>query len=160
MAYLRKACAAGALGYVLKAAADVELMQAVHEVAGGRRYVHPALGAALIGGTPAPGDHRGTASMALSDREEEILRLVALGYTNTEMAEMMTLSVRTVETYRHRLQQKVGLRSRAELARLARDSGLLGGGSPVPVRVRIFYDGPSVRSVVDPVASVTLGYSR
>jgi DNA-binding NarL/FixJ family response regulator len=126
VAYLRKAFAAGALGYVLKAAADVELMQAVHEVAGGRRYVHPALGAALIGGTPASGGHRGVASLALSDREEEILRLVALGYTNTEMAEKMILSVRTVETHRLRLQQKVGLRTRAELARLARDSGLLG----------------------------------
>jgi DNA-binding NarL/FixJ family response regulator len=125
VAYLRKAFAAGALGYVLKAAADVELMQAVTEVAAGRRYVHPALGAALLGDDPDVRGSGGKRDLALSDREIDILRSVALGYTNPEMAEMMSLSVRTVETYRHRLQQKLGLRSRAELARFARESGLV-----------------------------------
>jgi DNA-binding NarL/FixJ family response regulator len=126
VAYLREAFAAGALGYVLKAAADVELIQAVHDVAKGIRYVHPALGAALLKKKePANGAAREAGLSGLSEREAEILRLLALGYTNPEMAEMMRLSVRTVETYRYRLQQKVGLRSRAELARLARESGLV-----------------------------------
>ena len=126
VAYLREAFAAGALGYVLKAAADIELIHAVHEVARGQRYVHPALGAALLANEPNPDALRVGPKLGLSEREAEILRLVALGYTNAEMADMLKLSVRTVETYRYRLQQKVGLRSRAELARLARESGLVG----------------------------------
>jgi two-component system response regulator NreC len=125
IAYLREAFSAGALGYVLKAAADVELIQAVHEVAAGKRYVHPVLGAALLASESASGSPQESAALGLSDRETEILRFLALGYTNSEMATMMQLSIRTVETYRYRLQQKVGLRSRAELARLARESGLL-----------------------------------
>jgi DNA-binding NarL/FixJ family response regulator len=125
VAYLREAFAAGALGYVLKAAADVELIQAVHDVARGERYVHPALGAALLENASTPSAAQGSRVSGLSEREAEILRLLALGYTNPEMADMMSLSVRTVETYRYRLQQKVGLRSRAELARLARESGLV-----------------------------------
>lgn len=124
VAYLRQAFAEGARGYVLKAAADVELLHAVHEVARGIRYVHPALGAALLQQDAAT-TAQSTAVETLSDREKEILRYLSLGYTNPEMAEMLTLSVRTVETYRLRLQQKVGLRSRAELARLARDAGLV-----------------------------------
>ena len=124
VAYLRRAFASGALGYVVKAAADVELLQAVCEVGAGRRYVHPTLGAALLGAEPGRVRSK-DADVALSERESEILRLLALGYTNAEMGEMLRLSVRTVETYRHRLQQKVGLRSRAELARFARESGLL-----------------------------------
>lgn len=124
VAYLREAFAAGALGYLHKAAADIELIQAVRDVAAGIRYVDPALGAALLElNSPTPA--RETRLSGLSEREAEILRLLALGYTNPEMADMMGLSVRTVETYRYRLQQKVGLRSRAELARLARESGLV-----------------------------------
>jgi two-component system response regulator NreC len=128
VAYLREAFTAGAMGYVLKAAAGVELIQAVHEVASGKRYVHPILGAALLADDTTTQDAQDTQSplpAGLSDREAEILRLLALGYTNPEMANMMQLSVRTVETYRYRLQQKVGLRSRAELARLAREAGLV-----------------------------------
>lgn len=125
VAYLREAFAAGALGYVLKAAADVELIHAVHDVAAGKRYVHPELGAALLGAGGKPIDQPGDRELGLSEREVEILRLLALGHTNPEMAALLNLSVRTVETYRYRLQQKVGLRSRAELARLARDSGIL-----------------------------------
>ncbi|HEY1969038.1 MAG TPA: response regulator transcription factor [Pseudonocardia sp.] len=125
VAYLREAFVSGALGYVLKAAADVELIQAVHDVAAGIRYVHPALGAALLEKNSASEAPEESRVSGLSEREAEILRLLALGYTNPEMADMMHLSVRTVETYRYRLQQKVGLRSRAELARLARESGLV-----------------------------------
>ncbi|WP_165440849.1 MULTISPECIES: response regulator [Protofrankia] len=125
VAYLREAFASGALGYVLKAAADIELIQAIHDVARGERYVHPTLGAALLGrDTNVEGRSVSTVA-GLSEREAEILRLLALGHTNPEMAEVLDLSVRTVETYRYRLQQKVGLRSRAELVRLAREMGLV-----------------------------------
>ena len=125
IAYLRESFAAGALGYVVKAAADTELIRAVYDVARGTRYVHPALGAALLNSDVASTAARPESAISgLSVREAEILRLLALGYTNLEMAQMLALSVRTVETYRYRLQQKLGLRSRAELARLARDSGL------------------------------------
>ncbi len=124
VAYLAEAFAVGAQGYLVKAAADTELLRAVREVGAGRSYVHPGMGAALLQARPA--ERRADAAVAgLSEREAEILRLLALGYTNPEMAELLGLSVRTVETYRHRLQQKVGLRTRAELARLARDCGLL-----------------------------------
>ncbi len=124
VAYLREAFAEGAMGYVLKAAADVELLHAVHEVSRGVRYVHPTLGAALLEPPPAEAGE-GALVSNLSEREKEILRYLSLGYTNPEMAEMLSLSVRTVETYRWRLQQKVGLRSRAELVRLAREAGLV-----------------------------------
>lgn len=124
VAYLREAFAAGALGYVVKKAADSELVTAVQTVAGGEKYVHPDLGAALLEKEPAePGAQ--DQFPQLSQRELEVLRLLALGYTNPEMAEQLYLSVRTIETYRANLQQKLGLRSRAELARLARDSGLV-----------------------------------
>ncbi|MBA3744533.1 response regulator transcription factor [Sporichthya sp.] len=124
VAYLREAFAEGAMGYVLKAAADVELLHAVHEVRRGVRYVHPTLGAALLEPPPVQAGE-GALVSNLSEREKEILRYLSLGYTNPEMAEMLSLSVRTVETYRWRLQQKVGLRSRAELVRLAREAGLV-----------------------------------
>jgi two-component system, NarL family, response regulator NreC len=125
VAYLREAFAVGASGYVVKAAADVELIQAVHQVANGKRYVHPLLGAALVNNEGATAELPHGKDLGLSERELDILRLLALGHTNAEMAIQMCLSVRTVETYRYRLQQKVGLRSRAELARLARNAGLV-----------------------------------
>lgn len=125
VAYLQEAFAEGAMGYVLKAAADVELLHAVHQVARGERYVHPTLGAALLKQDSPPPTGEEAVVAGLSGREKEILRYVALGYTNPEMADMLMLSVRTIETYRAALRQKVGMRSRAELARLARESGLV-----------------------------------
>jgi DNA-binding NarL/FixJ family response regulator len=124
VAYLREAFAAGAAGYVVKKAADVELVAALRTVASGDTYVHPNLGAALL-------NHKAAQSAVggrfpeLSPRELEVLRLLAVGFTNPEMAEKLGLSVRTIETHRANVQQKLGLRSRAELARLARDSGLV-----------------------------------
>jgi two-component system, NarL family, response regulator NreC len=126
VAYLREAFEAGAAGYVLKKAADMELLLALRTVAAGERYVHPALGAALLDQTSLPVPPRGPAVPELSARESEILRLLALGHTNPEIAGSLHLSVRTVETYRSNIQLKLGVRSRAELARLARESGLLG----------------------------------
>jgi DNA-binding NarL/FixJ family response regulator len=122
VAYLRQAFEAGAAGYVLKKAADVELVMAVRTVAQGNQYVHPDLGAALLEEDFSGG--RSGQARPLSARETEILRLLALGYTNPEMANTLHLSVRTVEGYRSSIQQKLGLRSRAELAAFARDAGL------------------------------------
>ena len=124
VAYLRDAFAAGAAGFLNKRAADVELLTAVRTVAAGQRYVHPTLGAALLApaATDAPA---GPTPGALTPRETEILREIGLGFTNQQIAERLVLSVRTVETYRANIQQKLGLRKRSELVRYARDTGLL-----------------------------------
>ena len=121
--YVREAFAAGASGYVLKEAADAEVVAAVREVAAGRRYVHPALGARLA---TAEAEERARADAdPLSDREREVLRLLALGHTNQEIAKMLYISVRTAETHRAHIMQKLRLTSRAELVRYALENGLL-----------------------------------
>ncbi|HVV11888.1 response regulator transcription factor [Amycolatopsis sp.] len=124
VAYLREALAAGAIGYLVKVAADTELVRAVRAVASGTTYVDPTLVTALVDGNASSQSRVKDPLAALSERERDILRHLALGYTNPEMATKLTLSVRTVETYRARIQQKLGLRSRADLARLAREAGL------------------------------------
>jgi len=121
--YVREAFAAGASGYVLKEAADVELVQAVREVAAGARYVHPALGARLAAAEVDAASR--AAADPLSDREREVLRLLALGHTNQEIAKMLFISVRTAETHRAHIMQKLGLQTRAELVRYALANGLL-----------------------------------
>jgi two-component system, NarL family, response regulator NreC len=121
--YVREAFAAGANAYVLKEAADTEVVDAVREVAQGGRYVHPALGARLIA---AEAQERAEAEAdPLSEREREVLRLLALGHTNQEIAKMLFLSVRTVETHRAHIMQKLRLSSRAELVRYAIEHNLL-----------------------------------
>lgn len=126
VAYLREAFAAGASGYLVKRAADVELVLAVRAVAAGERYVHPSLGAALLEGAAMPPGSSAGSQDQLSQREIEILRLLAVGHTNAEIARNLHLSVRTIETHRAHVQQKLQLRSRADLARYARERGLLG----------------------------------
>ena len=121
--YVREAFAAGATGYVLKEAADTEVVNAVREVAGGGRYVHPALGARLAA---AEADERRRAEEdPLSEREREVLRLLALGHTNQEIAQMLYISVRTAETHRAHIMQKLRISTRAELVRYALAQGLL-----------------------------------
>jgi two-component system, NarL family, response regulator NreC len=121
--YVREAFEAGASGYVLKEAADTELVAAVREVAHGGRYVHPELGARLA---VAQVEELARAEAdPLSDREREVLRLLALGHTNHEIAEMLFISVRTAETHRAHIMQKLRLSTRAELVRYALDQGLL-----------------------------------
>jgi two-component system response regulator NreC len=121
--YVREAFSAGARGYVLKEGADAELVDAVREVAAGGRYVHPELGARLVA---AEADELAKADAdPLSEREREVLRLLALGHTNQEIAKMLYLSVRTVETHRAHIMQKLTLQTRAELVRHAIDQGLL-----------------------------------
>jgi two-component system, NarL family, response regulator NreC len=119
-AFAREALAGGALGYVLKEAADEELVRAVRNAAAGEPYLNPRLGA-RIAAEPPPGPPDD-----LSEREAEVLRLIALGHTNSEIAGQLYLSVRTVETHRAHIQQKLRLSSRAELVRYALDRGLLG----------------------------------
>jgi two-component system, NarL family, response regulator NreC len=115
--YVREAFAAGARGYILKEAADVELVAAIREVAGGGRYVHPELGARLIEAESE--ERRREEEDPLSDREREVLRLLALGHTNQEIATQLYISVRTAETHRAHIMQKLRLSSRAELVRHA-----------------------------------------
>ncbi len=124
VAYLRRAFEAGADGYVLKDAADVELVHAVRQVASGHQYVHPTLGAALLA-PDAPTARLGGPGGDLSEREVEVLRGIALGSTNSEIADRLYVSVRTVETHRAHVQQKLNIRTRAQLVRFARDAGLL-----------------------------------
>jgi two-component system response regulator NreC len=121
--YVREAFAAGASGYVLKEAADAEVVAAVREVAAGGRYVHPVLGARLVA-AEAEAKAREDAD-PLSEREREVMRLLALGHTNQEIAKMLYISVRTAETHRAHIMQKLRLSSRAELVRYAIDQGLL-----------------------------------
>ena len=122
-AYVREAFGAGASGYVLKEAADAEVVAAVREVAAGERYVHPALGARLV---VAEAEERVRAEEdPLSEREHEILRLLALGHTNQEIAGQLFLSVRTVETHRAHIMQKLRISTRAELVRYALERGVL-----------------------------------
>lgn len=125
VAYVRRAFEAGVSGYLLKEAADFELVTAIRDVAAGRRYVHPRLGAELLS-APRVGPGRiGGPGGELSERETEVLRLLARGYTNAQVADELIVSVRTVESHRAHIQQKLGVRNRADLIRTARDAGLL-----------------------------------
>ena len=121
--YVREAFAVGAKGYVLKEAADTELVAAIREVAGGGRYVHPELGARLIEADAAAAQQ--AEQDPLSDREREVMRLLALGHTNQEIASKLFISVRTAETHRSHIMQKLRLANRAELVRYAISQGLL-----------------------------------
>jgi two-component system response regulator NreC len=121
--YVREAFGAGASGYVLKEAADAEVVAAIREVAGGGRYVHPVLGARLIEAETA--EARRAEEDPLSDREREVLRLLALGHTNQEISTQLYISVRTAETHRAHIMQKLRLSSRAELVRYALEQGLM-----------------------------------
>jgi two-component system, NarL family, response regulator NreC len=120
-AFAREALRAGAIGYVLKEAADAELVQAVRLAADGRTYLNPELGERLAAEPPmpvGPPDH-------LSAREIEVLRLIALGHTNSEIASKLYLSVRTVESHRAHIQQKTRRTTRADLVAYAREHNVL-----------------------------------
>jgi two-component system, NarL family, response regulator NreC len=121
--YVREAFAAGASGYVLKEAADSEVVEAVREVAAGSRYVNPALGARLAAADAEAA--RLAEEDPLSDREREVLRLLALGHTNQEIAKQLYISVRTAETHRAHVMQKLRLRTRADLVAYALERGVL-----------------------------------
>jgi len=118
-AYARRALSDGVLGYVLKESAETELVEAVRHAAAGESYLNPRLGARMASEDVAgPPD-------GLSDREVEILRMVALGHTNQEISHQLFISVRTVETHRSHIQQKLRLRARSDLVRYALEHGLI-----------------------------------
>ena len=119
---VKEAFELGARGYVLKHAAETELVPAIREVAAGGRYVPPGLGARLIEAITA---ERRTEKDPLSNREREVLRLLALGHTNQEIAQKLHISVRTSEAHRAHIMQKLRLSTRADLVRYALDRGLL-----------------------------------
>ena len=121
-AFAREALQLGASAYVLKEAADEELVSAVRAAADGRTYLNPELGARLAAAPPEPAGPPDD----LTEREVEILRLIALGHTNAEIAQQLYLSVRTVESHRAHIQQKLARSTRAELVRYALDHGLIG----------------------------------
>ncbi|HYU78275.1 MAG TPA: response regulator transcription factor [Vicinamibacterales bacterium] len=116
--YLRSLLDAGAAGYVLKRSAASELVRALYAVADGGTYLDPAMEGHLAGRLVRNAPHIGPAP-GLSDRETEVVRLVARGYSNKEIANKLQVSVKTVETYRYRAVEKLGLRGRADLVRYA-----------------------------------------
>jgi two-component system, NarL family, response regulator NreC len=118
-AYARRALSAGALGYVLKEAAEEELIEAIKRAAAGDTYLNPRLGA-RVAAEAAPGPPDG-----LSQREVDVLRLIALGHTNVEIGQQLHLSLRTVETHRAHIQQKLRLAARSDLVRYALDHKLI-----------------------------------
>ncbi|MDX3771044.1 response regulator transcription factor [Streptomyces sp. NBC_01707] len=139
-AFTREALRTGAAGYLLKEAAAEELLAAAHQVADGATYVQPVLGARLAVETPGPAHQEplpelGARSAAatpgpadqepLTVREAEVLSLMALGHTNQEIAQRLYVSVRTVETHRSRIRDKLGKDTRAELIAAARERGLV-----------------------------------
>ena len=119
--------AAGANGYLLETAPIAELLTGIRVVAGGETYVQPSLGAELAR------LHRGrSTASALTPLEEQILRLLALGHTNTEVARLCNISLRSAESHRAQVQRKLGRRTRAELVEYARETGLIELGPPSP----------------------------
>lgn len=131
-AYLRSVLSAGGSGYVVKRAADTELLAAIRAVRDGRSFVSPLLAEAEAPEAPASPQVSGMAETALarlSARERQVLVMLAHGHTHAQMAEQLGISVKTVETHRARLSEKLGLKSRSDLVRLALEAGLLGTGS-------------------------------
>ncbi|WP_420128859.1 response regulator [Longimicrobium sp.] len=128
-AHLTRLLQAGAAGYVLKRAAADELVRAIRTVGGGGTYVDPVLAGTLLRGTAKPfGPDRTRSRDALSDREEEVLRCIAWGESNKEIAAKLGISTKTVETYKARITDKLGLRSRTEMVRYAVQQGWLSDG--------------------------------
>ncbi|MCS6993228.1 MAG: response regulator transcription factor [Anaerolineales bacterium] len=123
--YLRSALKNGAMGYVLKKAADAELISAIRAVLRGEMYVHPSMTRTLLEEMLPKAEAARDAWESLSEREQEVLRLVALGHTSAEIAAQLNLSDKTVETYRARGMEKLGLPNRAALVRFALKKGLL-----------------------------------
>jgi len=122
---LHAAMQAGAAGYILKRALESELLNAIHAVARGDLYVHPAMTRALLENVGVMAASSRAPASALTSRERDVLRLIAKGHTNRQIAEILSLSVRTVESHRASLTDKLELHSRVELVRYAREHGLL-----------------------------------
>lgn len=129
-AYMIAVMAAGSSGYVLKRSADTELLNAIRAVVAGKTFVDPSIASNIIQHSVLKraalhSSKPGTAGHLLSQREREVLELLALGHTNQEVADRLFLSVKTVETHRARLMRKLGLHTRADLIRFARETGMI-----------------------------------
>ena len=125
--YLKAALRAGAKGYVLKKAADTELLTAIRTVARGEMFIYPSMATALVykmvnPPEPIPKERK---LKNLSERESEVLQYLALGHTNQEIADILHVSVKTVETYKSRVMEKLELHKRAELVRYALENGII-----------------------------------
>ncbi len=125
--YLRTALKNGAAGYVLKKAADSELISAIQAMLHGEIYVHPSMTRVLLEDMLPKSDFTPDAWESLSEREQSVLKLVALGHTSAEIAAQLSLSTKTVETYRARGMEKLGLKNRAALVRFALKKGIISG---------------------------------
>jgi two-component system, NarL family, response regulator NreC len=123
---LKEVIRAGASGYIIKRAVEDELIHAIRVVARGDMYVHPSLTRALLNTPGAPTESKMSEVETLTSREIEVLRLLAKGYTNRQIAEQLGISPRTAEGHRANLSGKLGLRSRVELVEYAQQHGLLG----------------------------------
>jgi two-component system response regulator NreC len=121
---VREAIHAGAAGYIPKRAVKTEVINAIHTVMRGDLYVHPAMMRALLTDAPKPADQPNTQAEELTPREIDVLRLVVKGYTNSQIAEQLYISVRTVEYHRGNLTGKLNLHSRVELIRYAAEHGI------------------------------------
>jgi two-component system response regulator NreC len=125
-AMLREAIRAGASGYIVKHAAEAELIAAIKTIRRGDLYVDPAMLRVLLVESPKPRTEQPASPDPLTPRETDVLKLIVQGYTNRQVGEELGISVRTVEGHRANLLEKLGLRTRVELVRYARERGLIG----------------------------------
>ncbi len=125
---LQEAIRAGASGYIIKRAVESELLNAIRAVSRGEMYVHPAMTRALMRNLTPRHDHENTPARLLTRRELEVLRMIVQGHTNRQIAETLSLSVRTVESHRANLMGKLGLTTRVELVHYAMENSLLDEG--------------------------------
>ena len=124
-ALLRAALKAGASGYILKRAAEAELVSAIHKILNGELYVDPSMVRVLLNDDVPPPASQTKPIEELTPRETEVLKLIAQGYTNRQIGEELHISIRTAESHRANLSGKLGLQSRVELVRYAREHGLI-----------------------------------
>ena len=124
-ALLRAALKAGASGYILKRAAEIELVSAIHSILRGDLYVDPSMVRKLLSDETPPAVPQSRSTETLTPRETEVLKLIVQGYTNRQIGEELNISVRTAESHRSNLSDKLGLHSRVELVRYAREHGLI-----------------------------------
>ncbi|HVK11157.1 MAG TPA: response regulator transcription factor [Gemmataceae bacterium] len=123
--YLRRLLEAGASGYVLKQSATSEIVHAIQAVAGGGTYIDPSLARSVVGPFVGRPEAEEAPAPGLSEREEEVVSLIAQGYSNKEIAARLKVSVKTIETYKARSLEKLGVRSRVDLVRYATQRGWL-----------------------------------
>jgi two-component system, NarL family, response regulator NreC len=135
MGYVRAAADAGAIGYVVKNAVDTELLAAIRAVAQGRAFIDASVGMGLAQQSMRPRTTdagRGRGLKQLTGREREVMGRVAEGFTNSQIAQELGLGIKSIETYRSRLMEKLGLTSRSDLVRFALECGVLAAGKPAP----------------------------